>query len=91
MQTLAQILAGAGGNPYQPASPGGGISPLVQQLLLANQMGGPQLGEQDTMGVAGGVPNVGIPGQQQMIPGQPMLPQGFGSTGQAAALNNGLY
>ena len=28
MQTLAQILAGTGGNPYEPSAPSGGMSPL---------------------------------------------------------------
>ncbi len=43
MNTLASILSGIPGNPYQGA--GGGIAPLLQQALLAQQLGGPQLGQ----------------------------------------------
>lgn len=93
MQTLAQILAGAGGNPYQQASPGGGISPLVQQLLLANQMGGPQIGEANTnmMQGAGQGQQAPLPGQQGVPPGQPTLPAGLGSMGALASMVPGTY
>jgi hypothetical protein len=47
MNTLASILAGAGGNPYQGA--GGGIAPLLQQALLARQLGNPQMGQSAAM------------------------------------------
>lgn len=88
MQTLAQILAGQGGNPYQPATSGGGISPLVQQLLLANQLGGQQVGEQNPMpSMVPGMPQ----NAQQPVLGQPALPTGIGSMGQAAAMTNGIY
>lgn len=43
MQTLAQILAGVGGNPYQQSSQG--INPLLQQQALLGQQGA--LGGQD--------------------------------------------
>ncbi len=86
-QTLAQILAGAGGDPYQPAAPGGGMSPLIQMLLQAQQTG--QAGDQSAAmppglipGAGalgpGGVPQMGIP---QSVPGQPQLP-GIGSLAQ---------
>ncbi len=62
METLASILSGAQGNPYQGA--GGGISPLVQQLMLAQQLGGPQIGEAP--------PQIPAPGAlNPMMPGQP--------------------
>ncbi len=88
-QTLAQILAGAGGDPYQPAAPGGGMSPLIQMLMQAQQMGSPGQGGMlpgldQGMGALGpgGIPGQTIPQQQALpIPGQPAVP-GLGSLGQ---------
>ncbi len=79
MQTLAQILAGVGGNPYQQ-SEGASIAPsLLQQALLSQQQNAAQQGQmgqptgvatqQPTMmglGSLGGLGNAAMPG---IIPG----------------------
>lgn len=53
MNTLASILAGAQGNPYQGA--GGGIAPLLQQALQMRQDAGAPFAQsgQDIPGLAG--------------------------------------
>ncbi len=94
MQTLAQILAGSGGNPYEPSAPGGGMSPLIQMLMQAQaQQGQGMAPQQDmsmgaapalTQGGPGGIPQTQIP-----IPGQPQLP-GIGSMGQPTGVGMGL-
>jgi hypothetical protein len=94
METLASILSGAGGNPYQGSGDGGGISPLLSQMLLARQMGSPQLG-QPLMQQGMMPPGIGQTPQptpqQQPTMGQPALPQGFGSLGALPALISGAY
>jgi hypothetical protein len=100
MQTLAQILAGSSGNPYEPSAPGGGMSPLVQMLIQAQQQQGQGgMPAQDmsmtpsalTQGGPGGIPQTQIP-----TPGQPVLP-GIGSMGQplglgaATGYGSGIY
>jgi len=77
MQDLASILANAPGNPYQSSGTGGGISPLLMQMVLAQQMGNPS--QQSPMGQT---PTQGAPVPQ----GQPVLPQGIGSLGALGAL-----
>ena len=98
MQTLAQILAGSGGNPYEPSAPGGGMSPLIQMLMQAQQgQGMPQqdMGMGANPALAQGGPG-GIPQTQIPIPGQPQLP-GIGSMGQpmglgaAAGYGSGIF
>lgn len=72
METLASILAGQGANPYQTTA---GISPLIAQQLLAQQMGPAQLGG-------------AMPQAQPMMPqGQPQMPnaQTGGQLGSLAA------
>jgi len=68
MNTLAGILAGQGGNPYQTTQ---GISPLLSQFLLNQQMAPGQLGGQSP----GGNPMSQMPQQ---------APSGIGSMGAAA-------
>lgn len=68
MNTLASILAGSGGNPYQNPQ---GISPLLAQYLQAQYMQGqpPQ-----------GVPQTpGMPQQPQQQPANPMALGGLGT------------
>jgi hypothetical protein len=104
-QTLAQILSGTAGNPWEPNAPGGGMSPLVQMLMQARQgqppaqpppmgMGQGQAGGDPSMmqlPAAAGLGVGGIP--QQNVPGQPVLP-GLGSLAQpwpAGVAAGGLY
>lgn len=87
METLASILAGAGANPYQ--GNGGGMSPLIQQLMLAQQMGGPQLGQTPAPGMPGMPAPMPIPGQP--VPGQPPLPGGMGRMGALQGIPSGAY
>ncbi len=94
METLASILAGSGANPYQGSGSGGGISPLLTQMMLAQQMGNPaqtnqlsgaQTQTQPSNMQTGISPSVG--GQPPgMTPGQPGLPQGLGSLGALGAM-----
>lgn len=88
MQTLAQILAGVGGNPYQQTS---GLSPMISQNLMDNQMATQQLGGDPAMAaqMGGMPPGVQQPGimTPQMNPQQPQ--QGIGSMG--ATLPQLLY
>jgi hypothetical protein len=95
METLASILTGAGANPYQTAG-SGGISPLLMQMMLAQQMGPSQLGQG-----SGTVPNSLMPQAQsaspppnapQPVQGQPALPMGFGTMGSVMpSLIPGIY
>jgi hypothetical protein len=94
MQTLAQILAGAGGNPYEPSAPSGGMSPLIQMLMQAQAQqgqGAPAMGgaPPEMPQAAGALGPGGIPQTQLPIPGQPQLP-GLGSMGQPMGLGMGL-
>lgn len=72
MQTLAQILAGQTGDPYQNS--GGGLNPLLAQFLYNQSLAPSQLG---------GVPAQGMPQQPQQQPPQNMA--GFGSMGAPGA------
>ena len=71
METLASILSGAPTNPYQGA--GGGIAPLLQQALLARQLGAPQLGQSAGQGAMPGGTDPLLSGQAApgVIPGAP--------------------
>ncbi len=94
MQTLAQILAGAGGNPYEPSAPSGGMSPLIQMLMQAQAQQGAGGMPQQNMGMTppgggGALGPGGIPQAQIPISGQPQLP-GLGSMGQPTGLGMGL-
>ena len=95
METLASILSGAGANPYQSSGTGGGISPLLTQLVLAKQMGASQVGQPMPVGqqqpIAGGSTPPVMPPMGQQVPGQPSLPQGFGSLAALPALISGAY
>jgi hypothetical protein len=77
MESLASILAGGGANPYQ--HPTQGISPLLSQLLLAQQMAPGQLGQ-------------GQPQPGGVIPGLAAAPQaqGLGGMGAAAQMPQGV-
>ncbi len=97
MNTLASILSGIPGNPYQGA--GGGIAPLLQQALLAQQLGGPQLGQggagPDPQMPGALPPGIGINPMAagQMTPGMAADPGGIGSLAQLAlpGLATGAY
>jgi len=75
--SLAEILAGVGGDPYQQGS--GGISPMLQQYAQLAPL----------QGAAPMQPGMGMPSQQQMamqpmmgaMPGMPSPRPGFGSMG----------
>jgi hypothetical protein len=102
METLASILAGQGANPYQMA--GSGISPLIAQALLAQQMGQQQLGagqaqSQDQVNPAmqnmantNGAPAMPQPMAQQN-PLASLAPSQLGSLGAAAlpGIASGAY
>ena len=75
MNTLAGILAGQGGNPYQTNQ---GISPLLSQFLLNQQMAPGQLGGQPPGG------NPMPPGGNPMSQMPQQAPYGIGSMGAAA-------
>jgi hypothetical protein len=73
MQTLASILAGTGGNPYDVSS-GSSIAPQLQQAMLAQQIAG--------QGQTAGVSQQPVLGQTQ----QPQTAQQSGLTGLGSLL-----
>ncbi len=81
MQTLAQILAGVGGDPYQQAQGASVMPSLLQRSLLAQQQG--------QAGQPGAMPNAQ---PMQPPPSMGMQPlTGLGSLGGMPGLIPGTY